>query len=212
MLQLNKYNCNKIDEQILIDGDLSKQVWQKSQKVKLVITSDSKTPLQATTVSALWNQDYLYVAFSCVDNDIQATMTEFNQLLYLEEVVEVFIDDDSDGFTYTEIEVNPNNAVLHYMMNNDLKGKKWAFARLEPCVHTAVKRHSSGWDVEMAIPLNEFIKAPNIPPLPGDIWRVNFYRIDRPTDGRQNEYSAWSPTGINDFHTPLSFGELVFVD
>lgn len=43
-------------------------------------------------------------------------MKNYNDLLYLEEVVEVFIDDNEDLKTYMEIEVNPLNALLHYVI------------------------------------------------------------------------------------------------
>jgi hypothetical protein len=64
------------------------------------------------------------------------------------------------------------------------------------------------WTVEMAIPLVDLATAPHIPPLEGDRWRVNLYRIDRAADG--DEYSAWSPTWEINYHVPSRFGEIVF--
>ena len=52
--------------------------------------------------------------------------------------------------------------------------------------------------------------VPGMPrtPLP-EIWRANFYRIERPRDGAA-EFSAWSPTltAPADFHQPARFGFL----
>ena len=65
-----------------------------------------------------------------------------------------------------------------------------------------------GVSVEMAIPFADMLTAPHIPPRAGDVWRANFYRIDRAEDG--DEYSAWSPTLRRNYHTPERFGALVF--
>jgi hypothetical protein len=64
------------------------------------------------------------------------------------------------------------------------------------------------WTVEIAIPFAECPTAPHIPPRHGDRWRANFYRIDRAKDG--DEFTAWSPTGAIQYHTPARFGYLLF--
>jgi hypothetical protein len=63
--------------------------------------------------------------------------------------------------------------------------------------------------VEIAIPWEDFVTAPHLPPLSGDRWRINLYRIDRYQG--QEELSAWSPTGQPTFHVPGQFGELIFL-
>jgi hypothetical protein len=210
---MKKYYCRKIFEDIQINGDISKKVWQTAGEVSLVETSSADEPRQKTAVKALWNDTYLYFAFKCEDTYINAALTGYNDLIYNEEVVEVFIDDDNDGKTYTEIEVNPLNAVLHYHILNNLKGKFTGFARVDKIVDSAVYRDDSQniWSVEIRIPLSEFVTARNNPPEPVDEWGINFYRIDRPEDGN-DEYSAFSPTGVINFHRPDKFGKLVFLD
>jgi hypothetical protein len=42
-------------------------------------------------------------------------------------------------------------------------------------------------------------------------WRENFCRIDRP-EGQPRELSAWSPTGLAQFHVPQRFGFLEFAE
>jgi Carbohydrate-binding family 9 len=133
--------------------------------------------------------------------------------LYLEDVVEVFIDDNRDLKTYIEIEVNPLNALLHYYIQNNLVGEIAGFARVNKNVETAVYKPEgkNNWSVEIAIPFSEFVTSKKTPPDSGDVWLVNFYRIDR-RNPDEDEYSAWSPTGKIAFHMPEKFGELVFVD
>jgi len=46
------------------------------------------------------------------------------------------------------------------------------------------------WTVEYAIPYTSIIGSENIVPLPGEEWRINFYRIDSPVKG-QREFYSW---------------------
>lgn len=208
---MNEYSCKKINSNIVIDGNIDKPEWNNAYEVYLVDTVTGQSPKQATSIKLLWNNEYLYVAFKCVDSYINAAMTGYNEKIYNEEVVEIFIDDDCDMKTYLEFEVNPLNASLHYAIYNNLSGLFTGYARVEKSISTAVHRDDEAgiWSAELAIPMMEFITAPNTPPLPGDKWRFNLYRIDRPHDG-DDEYSAWQPTGALRFHTPEAFGTLVF--
>lgn len=45
-------------------------------------------------------------------------------------------------------------------------------------------------------------------PQTGDCWRMNVYRCNHSESGL--ELTAWSPTGMRDFHVPTSFGRLIF--
>lgn len=206
-----EYGCLKIDKNLVIDGDLEKPEWKRAEAVALVDTSTGGAVKRKTSVKLLWNDDFLYTAFDCEDDYTCATMTGYNDRLYEEDVVEIFIDDDRDLKTYVEIEVNPLNAVLHYFIQNDLAGRLVSFARIEKTVRSAVLRdEAKGFAVELAVPFSEFVTAPNRPPVRGDRWLINLYRIDRPETG-DVEHSAWSPTGLPRFHVPQSFGELVFI-
>jgi hypothetical protein len=60
----------------------------------------------------------------------------------------------------------------------------------------------------MAFPWGIFDEAENRPPQPNDVWRIQFYRIERPQPGADLVASSWSPTP--DFHVPEHFGRLLF--
>jgi hypothetical protein len=63
------------------------------------------------------------------------------------------------------------------------------------------------WSCEIALPMEDIVTAPHLPPQPGDRWRLNLYRVDqRPAISEL----AWSPTLQNDFNVPKRFGEIVF--
>jgi len=206
-----QYYVKKTSKNIKIDGNLDKEVWQEAQGDFLVETESGREAKLKSEVKVLWNENYLYIAFKCKDDYIKATMTEYNDKLYEEDVVEVFIDDNKDLKTYVEIEVSPLNTVLHYIINNNLKGNKFIYAKVEKTLETATIYYEDiqEWHTEIGIPMEEFITAANNPPLPGDSWGINFYRIDREEDYR-DEYSAWSQTGKINFHMPEKFGELIF--
>lgn len=209
---MNKiYKCKKINHDINIDGIISKKEWNEADSINLCDTVLGTLPRLETSVKALWSDNYIYFAFSCEDDYIKATMTDYNDRLYEEDVVEVFIDDNMDMKTYIEIEVNPLNTVLHYMINNDLNENVLGFSRNEKKVISAVKfdDRTRKYDVEIAIPFSEFVTAEHNPPICGDKWGINFYRIDRGENG-YDEYSAWSPTGRVNYHVPERFGEIVF--
>ena len=208
-----QYYCKKTPASIKLDGNLNKQAWQEAQGDFLVETESGREAKLKSECKPLWNENYLYISFKCKDDYIKATMTAYNDKLYEEDVVEVFIDDNRDLKTYVEIEVNPLNTVLHYIVNNNLKGEKFLYAKVYKTLETATIYYEDiqEWHTEIAIPMEEFITAVNNPPLTGDIWGINFYRIDRKED-KVVEHSAWLETGKIDFHMPEKFGQLNFVE
>lgn len=205
------YNCRIIDHDINIDGLLDKEEWKQVEAVKLTETVTGERPRLDTEVKVLCSSNYLYFSFSCNDDYVKASKTEYNDRLYEEDVVEVFIDDNMDLKTYVEIEVNPLNTVLHYFINNNLSGKIHGFAKIEQKVISAVRidEKTQQWCTEIAVPLSEFVTARNNPPKAGDKWLINFYRIDRGVNGI-DEYSSFCNTGKINFHMPEKFGELIF--
>jgi len=221
MRELPEYDCVWIAEALKVDGLLSEPAWNKAQEVELLLTDTEEKPDNPTKVKLLWNNNYLYIGFFCIDEDIWATIDKHDGDLYTEEVVEVFISADSNLNTYLELEVNPLNALFDASIIN-AKDKNqgisvmrdWDSKDIKHAVKIDGELNSrqgtdTSWTCEIAVPLVDFSTAPNCPPKPGDVWRCNLYRIDHRTD--KSEYSAWSTTGKIDFHIPQRFGYLKFV-
>jgi len=225
---LPAYEAKRADGPITIDGKLDEETWRKAPTMVLTLREGTGAPEQATEARVLWDDDALYVAFVCHDDEMWATMTERDMKLWQEEVVEVFLDPNGTGDPYFEIEVNPLNKVVDLRFIRSLKGlrsprtlswdckgfKKAVVA--EGTVHTWTSTQAPGgrWTVEMAIPFAALDSLPNSPPKPGDAWKANFYRIDRPAalGEEDDEYSCWSPIVISgSYHTLERFGTLVFV-
>lgn len=221
----HRYTARKTTEAIHVDGKLDERVWEKAQAVTLSVKNGGD-PQQATTVRMLWDDYYLYFSWDCVDSHVWATMAVRDLPLYNEEVVEVFIDADSDRFGYVELEVNPlgtlwDGFILNHGLNDeghvkltgilawnskDIRWAAWPRGTVNDSSDT-----DRGWSAEMAVPLKDIVSAPNNPPRNGDKWLVNFYRIDLPHGANQpGEGQAWSPVSGGTFHDPEQFGQLIF--
>jgi len=200
------YICKKISD--------PNNKWRDADSVKLTRNSDGRTPHFSTEARLVYDDERLYVSFLCDDDRFLATMTEFNDTIYLEDVVEVFIDDDCDRKTYVEVEISPINTVLHYLIQNDLAGRFIGFARTEQRILSCVAVEEADpsrmkWYAEFSIPFDEFITAPTIPPLHGDQWLFNLFRIKQDQGGNGEECS-YSNTEKDSFHDPACFVPLIF--
>ena len=205
---------------INVDGKLDDDDWKNCQPIELGGYNAGKTVKQPTTAWLLWDERYLYIAFDCRDSDIWSTLTERDDTLYEQEVVEVFLNPDSDRETYVEIEVNPLGTLWDGFILNRPESRAGILAwnsfdlkravRLDGTVNDAANT-DKGWSVEIAVPFKDLVTAANVPPRPGDKWRVNLYRIDLPKhDKALGDYSAWSPVSGETYHDPDRFGEIEF--
>ena len=184
---------------------------------------------QKTEAKLLWDSKFLYVAFNNTDTDVWSSLTKRDDKLWTQEADELMIDADGNGKTYVELQVAPNGNVFDtylpeyrkYEDSIDPKKKPYSWnSKMNVKVHvdgTLNKRddQDKGWTVEMAIPLEDVRgmdkNAAKLPPTPGDIWRINMFRMDVPA-GKQQQASGWSPPMVGDFHALDKFGDLVFGD
>jgi len=181
--------------------------WAETAPVYLRDTVTAQPPRQSTWFKSGWNELELRMLFHAEDTHAWATMTKHDAPLYNEEVVEVFLDPACDLESYFEIEVNPLNAVCDLLLQRTHSGYLKDFGWHCKGLRTAVDKQADFWTVEMSIP---FAGLATAPPIAGQTWRANFYRIDRPKDA-PDELSAWSPTGVPLFHVQKKFGVLEFV-
>ena len=213
--QLPVYRVGRISGPIKIDGRLDDTAWQHAPLVgDFVNNSDGSTSDYKTYVKVLYDDNYIYFAFRCVDDNIWATMKRRDEHLWLEEVVEVFLQGDPNQPGYIELEVNPLGTMLDlYMLaaRKPLHYESWNSEKLHWAVHVDGtidgRPGDREWTCEIALPIEDVVTAAHRPPQPGDRWRMNLYRGEsRPKPAGL----AWSPTLRDDFHVPQRFGELVF--
>ena len=63
------YRCRKTKRAPAVDGAIDPKVWRLAQPVPLVLADSGKPPLQPTEARMLYDDDFLYAAFHCVDSD-----------------------------------------------------------------------------------------------------------------------------------------------
>jgi hypothetical protein len=180
--------------------------WEEIERVPLCDTVTGGVPRQETTFALARTQEKLHLRFRCIDDNPWATHRVHDAPLYEEEVVEAFLDPVGDLESYFEIEVNPLNAICDLVLRRNRSGYRKDFAWHCDGLATEVRNGDGVWDVEMVIPFRSIACEP---PRAGDVWRGNFFRIDRP-NRTGLELSAWAPTGFPKFHIQQRFGFIEF--
>ncbi len=208
-------------EPIKVDGHLEEPVYQSAPRNYLK-NSLTKTmtddPAYETYAQVAYDDDYMYIAFTCNDQDIHSSFTERDEHLWEEEAVEVFIDtDDRNPNDYVELEVSPRNVLYDsYIVDPDNidveETLKYNLKDIQTAVNvkgTVNQRQDEDrqWTVEMAIPFAEIAEGFHPDQLRQAVWRINFYRINR--DDNPLQFMAWSPTQ-GSFHQPEKFGTIRF--
>jgi hypothetical protein len=178
-----------------------------------------------TRFRAVWSDEGLFLRFDVKDPSPWHTMTRRDEHLWDEEVVEIFLDPDRSGRDYYELEVNPANVVCDLRMISPWPDKKgdidWNLAGLETRVHApgGAGAETRGWTVTAFLPWRGLRALPSagkvaLPPKPGDAWRFNVFRIERPGGKASPEkdavFAAWSPPSVESFHDAGAFRDLVF--
>ena len=183
--------------------------WQGVAPVELRDNLGVGAPVQGTHVRTAWDAREWRVLFEADDTYPWATLTKRDGQLWTEEAVEVFIDPVGDLESYFEIEINPLGTVCDLVLRRTASGWRKEFAWDVEGLGSLARLTPGGWAAELAIP---FGALTGLPLEAGGYWRVNFLRIDRPGGaGAEGDLSAWSPTGVRNFHRPERFGTVEFV-
>ena len=222
MSDLPTYICRKTVEPITIDGHLTEGVWSRVESVgDFALADGTGEPQLPTEVKMCWDESNLYLAFVAVDTDIWGKMRERDDPIYQEEVVEAFLCSGGDVTRYFEFEFSPHNVVFDAKIECPESGDRsrmkvdvgWDCEGLASAVQVVGTLDDPSdvderWTVEVALPFASIGRAGK-PPVDGEEWRGNFYRIDHAGEG---EFSCWSPTLVlpPSFHVPARFGRLRF--
>ena len=214
--------------------------WGEAATFGSFILADGSDPaLRQTEAKMVWDEWGIHLLYICHDPCIWGTFTNDQDPIFDEEVVEVFLAPHPEDEFYYEFEVSPRNVRFAAVINNPetYKGKK-LIHRLLDCRKLRTQVQVEGilggsassdreWRAFLGIPY-ELLERDS-PPVAGEVWRGNLYRIDRPApdmpqsafakamadtkSGLQDEFSCWSPTFTNPaaFHCPRHFGEIEFV-
>jgi len=229
------YRCCRAANSIRIDGDVDKKEWGVAAWTDdfVDIEGDLKPlPRFRTRCKMLWDDQLFYVAAELEEPHIWATLTEHDSVIFQDNDFEVFIDPDGDCARYFEFEINALNTTWDLYLEQAYRDGGSADNSWESNAVSAVQVHGTindpsdidrSWTVEVAFPWECFSENAGVPcpPRPGDVWRVNFSRVQWQTDivagkylkreGLREDNWVWSPQGVVDMHQPEEWGFVEFV-
>jgi hypothetical protein len=164
------------------------------------------------------SRDFLHVRFRVVESRVRARYTRFQDPVYKDSCVELFIDafpDTRQGYLNFETnaigtllaEFGPDRSRRRPLGSEELAGFKAVPSILGP---VDGEHGAAEWTLEYRIPLAVFLKIYGQEVGPGRKAAANLYKCGDETE--VPHYGAWSPIDGEspDFHRPEFFGELVF--
>lgn len=206
----------KIEENIIIDGDLSE--WKSPFSTPFVIHNSGEKATQNTFVLLSWNDENLYLAYRAADSQIIGMSRKKDAKIFeTDDLVEVFIDPDGNGENYLEIGVNAFSAyydLIVQCISPKCGGWKTSIAFDIEGLEAHSKITPEGFCTEIKIPFSSLEKIKNgnfKTPKAGTKWKGNMFRIDY---GNTTEYQALEPykSGKFGFHHPEEFGVFEFIE
>ena len=210
----------KFKASVKIDGELNEPVWSQAVVLHPFYSNDHSTPEHEGTELRLWyDRQAIYLGWKCYDADIVATFTNRDSKFWEEDVVEFFLT-PNDLRRYFELQWSPLNGNFDAIITNDLsadgvsKGFHGDWSYTTKGMTSMVKVHRAKdnapakerfWQAEVRLPFSDLKHTPK----PKDVWRGNFFRINRSKNDTA-EMLSWSPTHLPGFHQPAKFGYLQF--
>jgi hypothetical protein len=197
---------------ITLDGKADEPAWKAAQLTPAFQLTEGSGPVSGPThARLLWDDANLYIFVDIVDTDVYSPFTEHDAPVWRADAVEVFIDADKNGQGYVELDANPRGAVFDAWIPTTKQhgGKEgWTsqVAAAATVDGTLDMRDDvdKGWHLELRIPLatvkgGDPKMAVRLPPKPGDTWKLNIVRVDKPKKGKVAA-SSWAAITIKDFH------------
>jgi alpha-galactosidase len=195
------------------DGFPSPEAWNYAQPIRFDADWQGRNadPLRETEVRLLWTNETLFLRFRCS----YRSLTTFSDSdpdgrryqLWDRDVAEVFLQPDpSEPHRYWEFEVSPNGKWIDLDITLDKPPGHPANPRSGMKSRVHFDERERIWTAEIALPMRTLAPAFEAK----TDWRVNFFRVEGPTEPRF--YSSWQPTNTPqpNFHVPEAFGKLSF--
>ncbi|WCT11074.1 carbohydrate-binding family 9-like protein [Mucilaginibacter jinjuensis] len=221
-----------------IDGNLDDAAWQKAQWTEdFVDIEGSLKPLPTfrTQVKMLWDDSTLFIAAKLQEPNVWAIQTHHDDIIFKDNDFEIFIDPNNTTHQYDEIEVNAFNKIFDLFLSKSYRNQGnpfigWDVSGLQSAVKIDGTLNNAGdedkgWTIEMAIPLKSIRTGFTKTVKEGELWRINFSRVEWDTKVVNGKYVkltdvkgknlpehnwVWSPQGIIDMHYPERWGYLLF--
>jgi alpha-galactosidase len=206
----SEIQASYVDHELALDAAHPAAEWRSASPVIFSSDWQGKNPDEGreTRVRVLWSKNTLYLRYECRYRELflftDAEPNGRRDHLWDRDVAEAFLQPDpSKEHNYKEFEVSPNGMWID--LDIFPGGKEDLKSGMQRSVVVDEKSHA--WTAELAIPIKALTQHFD----PSAIWRVNFYRVEGPTEPRA--YLAWQPTNSPqpNFHVPSAFGKMRFV-
>jgi len=249
--QRRRYVCRRVERPIPIDGSLEDAAWRElpwSEEFVDITGDDGRRPRLRTRVKMGWDERFFYVGAEMEEPHVWGTIREKNAVIFEDNDFEVFLDPDGDGLNYYELEINALGTIWELSLPKPygvggVPDSGCNIEGLKSAVHVRGSLNDpsdvdEGWSVAIAFPwsgLAAYNRGCATPPSAGDLWRVNFSRVQwrhEIVDGRyvripphgapratgldpdEQEHPednwVWSPQGAVNMHLPERWGEVRF--
>jgi len=235
------YSCSYTAQPLSIDGLANEADWQKASWTDLfsgILGDKRPAPFLDTRVKMLWDSNYFYFYAEMEEPHIWAKLKERDAIIFHDNDFEVFIDPDGDTHNYYELEINALNTAWDLLLTRayrngghaidhwDMHGLKSA-VKINGTINNPSDQDKS-WALEIAIPWDVLKEASRqkAPPKEGDLWRVNFSRVEWETEVVDGKYVkkkdpdtgkslhennwVWSPMRAVAMHEPEFWGVVLF--
>jgi len=119
-----------------LDGKLNKAPWTEcawSDDFVDIEGDKRPKPRFRTRMKMFWAEDGLYIGAEMEEPQLWATLTKRDSVIFHDNDFEVFIDPDSDGYAYSELEINQFNT-------------QWDLLLIRP--YREQGRGVDGWDIK----------------------------------------------------------------
>lgn len=233
--QPHHYESPRASAPVRIDGKLDDAVWTRAPWTPefVDIEGDARPkPRFRTRAKMAWDDEYFYVAAELEEPHVWATLTQHDSIIFHDNDFEVFIDPNGDTLEYFEFEINALNTGWDLFLPKPYRfGGKADNGWEIPGLKTAVsirgtlndpRDRDEGWTIEIAFPWTAFGERARmpVPPRTGDVWRVNFSRVEwqheivlgsyQRVKGKPEDNWVWSPQGAINMHIPEKWGYVRF--
>uniref|UniRef100_K3WTH1 Carbohydrate-binding domain-containing protein n=1 Tax=Globisporangium ultimum (strain ATCC 200006 / CBS 805.95 / DAOM BR144) TaxID=431595 RepID=K3WTH1_GLOUD len=226
-----------------IDGRIDKEDWEHAPWSERFVDIEGAprkpTEYPLTRFKMMYDDEHLYIGAELVESKIWGTLHTKNSTMYHENDFEVFLNPDGSRHHYYELELNCLNTIWELLLYKPYKDgysieNPYNLVGLRTAVYVDGITNSpqticNKWCVEMAFPLGELVQFDSLrkrTALAGDVWRVNFsrvqYELDVVVDKESSELCyekvpnkpeaniVWAPTGVIDIHRPEKWGFMFF--
>lgn len=235
------YVAYRTADELTIDGRLDEAAWQAAPRTALFVDiqgGDFPAPRYATRARMLWDDECFYVAAEMQEPHLWGTLTERDSIIFHDNDFEVFLDPDGDTFDYFELEINALGTEWDLLLERPYRNGGPALHEYDtPGLRSAVHLDGTlndpsdvdrGWTMEIAIPFAALraIAGRPVPPADGDVWWVNFSRVQWQLDATEaggyqkrvgedgkhlpEDNWVWSPQGVIAMHEPETWGLVMF--